>query len=742
MNKDNILTEALRFQKIGWSIIPVGQDKKPLIAWAEFQERRANEQEIRAWFIKFPKANIGVVTGPVSNLLVFDIDAKHNRSSKEFQFPITTCSNTGGGGEHYFFKYPKFEVHNSAGNLFGEGVDIRANGGYIVLPPSLHLSGRYYEWKEFCSPFDLPLVDIPEWLETKLLKQNKKDGPKLYEKDSSEIVEGTRNETAVSVAGKIIYETPKELKGTLGWKKFKDWNSNISSPLPEDELKSIWKSVNKYNNKDFQDLLEKKESQADQLLKMIIERDDVILFKDERDSPFISLNINGHREVWKCNSSTIKDLLSYEFYKTKRKAVGSDVIKNVISVLEGKAKFTGDKKKLSNRASLLNDELWYDLTNRDWQSVKVTNGEWLIINDTPILFKRYSHQHSQILPEKNGNIELVLNYINITNDKHKLLLLVFIISCFIPDFPHPSLVIFGSQGSAKSTLSKLLRKIIDPSLLEVTTLPKDQKELIQKLDHHYFTFFDNVSFISEETSDALCKAITGGGFSKRELYKDDDDIIYNFMRCIGINGINVMATRPDLLERSILVELNRIDEKDRKQEEEIYNNFNKDLPLILGGIFDVLVKALEIKPNIKVTELTRMADFMVWGCAIAEGLGYKKEEFIDAYKSNIKEQTQVALNENSVALAVMLFMKDKTEWTGTATELLNKLNEEDIFSEKYGSGFPKAPNKLAQRLNELRVNLKSIGILYESKNNGEIRTVTLKKIERSTSADDTDDKNQ
>lgn len=292
-----LLNEALRFQKFGWSIIPVGKDKKSLISWTEFQERIASEQEIRAWFNKFPKANIGVVTGPISDLLVFDIDAKHGRTSGEFTFPLTVCSNTGGGGEHYFFKYPKFEVHNSAGRLFGEGVDIRGKGGYIVLPPSFHLSGKYYEWKEFCSPFDLGLADIPEWLETELLKQNKKDGPKLYETNPSDIVEGTRNETATSTAGKIISETPKELIKTLGWKKFIEWNSKIETPLQEKELKSIWKSVCRYNNKEPASLLSnKKEKDVKQFYKTSFTVDDFLyemVHNKDLDKTFF---IRGDRE--------------------------------------------------------------------------------------------------------------------------------------------------------------------------------------------------------------------------------------------------------------------------------------------------------------------------------------------------------------------------------------------------------------------------------------------------------------
>lgn len=492
---------------------------------------------------------------------------------------------------------------------------------------------------------------------------------------------------------------------------------------------------------------DKKETstQADLLLKLFLDRDDVILFKDERELPYISLLINSHRENWRCGTKNVKDLLSYEFYKKYKKSIGSEVVKNVISIFDGSAKFDGDKKTLFNRVALVDGVIWYDLTNSDWQAVKITNKGWEIVNEPPILFKRFSHQHAQVLPVAGGSIYTLFNYINISRDDHKILLIVLLISYFVPNFPHPAIVLFGSAGAAKTTVAKILRRINDPTLLEAMTLPKDQKELIQKLDHHYFPFFDNISHLSEETSDLLCKAITGSGFSKRVLYTDDDDIIYNFKRCIGLNGISVVATKPDLLERSILIELEKVDDSVRKGEEGIHEKINRDIPLILGGIFDVLVKAIEIKPTIKLEKLPRMADFMLWGCAIAEAAGIEKQLFIDAYNNNLKDQVKVAINDNPVALAVVLLMNSRVEWRGTATELLSKLNSEDEFADRYGSGFPKAPNMLVKRLNELKTSLKAIGILYESENDGAVKTIILTKVDvdmnsgSSTKPDDTDD---
>lgn len=298
------------------------------------------------------------------------------------------------------------------------------------------------------------------------------------------------------------------------------------------------------------------EEENGSLLDDLCSREDVVLFHDEQGDAYISLDINGHQETWLCKGKAMKKLLAGMSWARNKKALGSGAIKSMIGVLEGKACFNGPQIKLSNRVALNGKELYYDLTNDVWQAVKVSKDGWEVLDKPPVLFKRYSHQQTQVIPARNGNIDLFLNYVNITNPEQRLLLKVFLVASYIPDFPHAMLAVFGAQGSSKSTLSKLLRLLIDPSMIEVSSFPKNQSELIQMLAHHHFVFFDNVSVISDESSDTLCKAITGGGFSKRELYENDEDVIYSFKRCIGVNGINLVTTRADLMERSLLLEGN------------------------------------------------------------------------------------------------------------------------------------------------------------------------------------------
>lgn len=342
MTSDYVLDEALKLSKLGWSIIPVGKNKNPLVKWAEFQKRRASEEEIKAWFKQWPDANIGVVTGKISNLLVLDIDAKHGRNSKEFKTSITVCSNTGGGGEHIFFQYPDFEVHNSAGILFGLGVDIRAEGGYIILAPSLHPSGNHYEWKEFCSPYDLEPTEIPDWLKDKLQERSKGGSEKLYQKDPLLVEEGTRNETATSVAGKIISETHKELRSTIGWNKMKEWNSLTPNPLDEEELKTVWRSVCKYNNKTTQKLLEKNKVPPVYKTSFTDENSlyEMIHNKIEDKTSFIRCDSNNNYEF------NVDKIISKEREYTPLPSTSILVDKGVVLFPSGISSYTDEKELL------------------------------------------------------------------------------------------------------------------------------------------------------------------------------------------------------------------------------------------------------------------------------------------------------------------------------------------------------------------------------------------------------------
>ncbi|MGN0529102.1 MAG: hypothetical protein ACI4IE_08205 [Eubacterium sp.] len=468
-----------------------------------------------------------------------------------------------------------------------------------------------------------------------------------------------------------------------------------------------------------------KETQSETILRLV-EENNSVLFHDTANEPYIAVNIDGHKEIWSIDSYGLNIWLNSLYYKAVHKPAKKENITQVLAVLSAKALFENKEPiPLYNRVANKDDTFWYDLTNNDYQSIKITSDNWSLENDTPILFYRYRHQKAQVIPNANGDVNKIFDYINIKNNR--TLFLCWLITCFVPDIPHAMPIFYGEQGAAKSTTCRLLKSLIDPSELETLTLNKDERSLMVNLQTHWFLPFDNVSHISEETSDTLCRAITGGGMQQRKLFTNSEDYIFKFKRCIALNGINNVATRSDLLDRAILLELSRISEDERKELIEVEKNFEKDLPYILGGIFNVLSKAKRIRPTVKLDKLPRMADFARWGFAIGEALGGLGDTFIEEYLININKHDIEIINSNVVATLVFNFMKDKPEWEGLVSELYNKLT---VLAPSLGintklKSFPSQPNVLSRRLNGLKSNLHSVGITFNSsvKANGTIITI-------------------
>jgi hypothetical protein len=175
------------------------------------------------------------------------------------------------------------------------------------------------------------------------------------------------------------------------------------------------------------------------------------------------------------------------------------------------------------------------------------------------------------------------------------------------------------------------KRLIDPDKIELLTVPQEKSEFVQQQYHNYLTVYDNIKTTPYWFSDEVCKAITGAGSSKRKLYTNDEDVIYSYKRCIIINGINNSLTEPDALDRSILTEFERIPDEKRKEEFGVEAEFEEMKPKLLGYILDILVKTLQIKPTVQLHNLPRMADFTVWGEAIARAMGYNPMQFVNAY---------------------------------------------------------------------------------------------------------------
>jgi len=238
-----VLDTALNYLKFGWSVIPVSRDKRPLIEWEAYQKRLATEEEIRAWWKRWPKANIGVVTGAISGVVVVDIDSKNSGELFSKVLNNTLVVRTGrtdSRGLHVYFKHPGTHVPNAVGIL--PGVDVRGDGGYVVVPPSVHSSGRSYTWENKRTP-----VSLPVFLRKILIK-----GSTVTEEDWEVVIpKGQRDEELTRRAGKLIQAgipAPEALSMLSAWNR-----AHCHPPVNESQVEKIIKSVAKAEAKNHPD---------------------------------------------------------------------------------------------------------------------------------------------------------------------------------------------------------------------------------------------------------------------------------------------------------------------------------------------------------------------------------------------------------------------------------------------------------------------------------------------------------
>lgn len=240
---------AAQYLRRGWSVIPIEpRGKRPLIRWHAFQARRATHAEVEVWYRRWPAANVGVVTGAISGLVVLDVDAAHGGEQSLARLegsigslPLTVQACTGGGGHHHYFAHPGITVRNRVGVL--PGIDLRGDGGCVVAPPSIHPCGRPYEWVRGRSPDELALARLPEGLVAPTGGQSWPVHSTMHWRELVRVgvVEGQRNSTIASLAGHLLRHGIDErvvLELLLCWNR-----TRCDPPLDDEEVSRVVTSI-------------------------------------------------------------------------------------------------------------------------------------------------------------------------------------------------------------------------------------------------------------------------------------------------------------------------------------------------------------------------------------------------------------------------------------------------------------------------------------------------------------------
>ena len=297
------------------------------------------------------------------------------------------------------------------------------------------------------------------------------------------------------------------------------------------------------------------------------------LFHASDGTGFADLIIDGHRETWPLRSKRFGAWLRQQYYERTWDAPSPAALNAALNVLEAQAQFDGPQRNVSVRLAEQDGLIYLDLADEFWRCVEIGPNGWRIAEDPPVRFRRSAGMQPLPLPVRGGSIESLAPFLNSASENDFVLVVAWLLGALRAGGPYPVLAIAGEQGSAKTVLSKLLRALIDPSVAPVRALPRDERELFIAASNGHVLAFDNLSGLPPWLSDTLCRLTSGGAFSTRRLFTDQDEILFAAARPIILNGIEEVITRPDLADRAILLMLAPIAERQRRPETALWREF-------------------------------------------------------------------------------------------------------------------------------------------------------------------------
>jgi hypothetical protein len=382
----------------------------------------------------------------------------------------------------------------------------------------------------------------------------------------------------------VIEAALEERDRTLGWKKYTgrrdaaDCYAGIVDELKENGRNGkveIYVDGKQPHEQDahFSEQKEERRNQADRLIGYALE-DVQELFVDQHGAPHALIVDEPVPLTSRCYS-----WLRRLMWEEEGRSVSGEYLKMAAGTLSAHAEFSGAVRELYTRAAWHEGVLYYEL--RPGKVVRVGLGGWTFEAKPPVLFRRYPNLKPLPDPQAGGDLKRLWAYLNLKTERDRRLLLAYIATVPLPQIGRPILSASGPMGSGKTTAGRLVKRQWDPTTPE--TVRYDPRDFLQKASHCCIPMLDNLSALPDSASDTLCRLVTGEADSKRKLYTDDEDVIIELRRAVIINAINVPSDRGDVLDRSLVVELERIPDAKRITEEELWErDYQRGVPVLCG----------------------------------------------------------------------------------------------------------------------------------------------------------------
>jgi hypothetical protein len=473
----------------------------------------------------------------------------------------------------------------------------------------------------------------------------------------------------------------------------------------------------------------------------------VPLVRNEENDVFALVDVNGHREVLPLGgkASAMTDFRMRVLRMTKDAGIAryipDESWANIWGSLRSDALTGEDEQSVHLRCASHGDRHYVDLCDPQWRVVEISPSGWRVIpgKDAPVLFRRTANMHPLPVPETGGDVDRLWRYVTIA-EAHRPLFLAVLLSFFRTTLAYPILVLTGMEGSGKTTASRTVGELVDPKKAPTRGLPHASKDLHVRAHNNYLLAMENVSSIGDEMSDTLCRVSTGSGDAARSLYTDMDESVVEYQRPIILEGITFFLNKPDLISRSVHLEIPPLPEGQRRTDAELKARFQADKPRILGALFSLLASALALMPKVPVPgDDIRLLDFAHFGETLYRLLGLSgspgKVSFVE-HLTEVQAETRAhAMEASPTAFALVRYLRDQYEvarkqheedpvlyphrpvvhyWRGTPGELLDTLTDRDVLPRgRYREGWVRSAKGMAELLRRFRKPLEEAGITVE-----------------------------
>jgi hypothetical protein len=408
------------------------------------------------------------------------------------------------------------------------------------------------------------------------------------------------------------------------------------------------------------------------------------LFHTSTGIAYADLAIDGHRETWPVRSARFRAWLRHQYFEATRDALSAAALNTALNLLEARAQFEGPEPMVDVRVAEHEGHIYLDLADTAWQAAEISPDGWRVVAEPPVRFRRPPGMLPLPMPQRGGSLEQLTSLLNLPDRGDFVLVTTWLLASLRGVGPYPLLLIAGEQGSAKTVLSKMLRALIDPNAAPVRTLPRGERDLFIAANNGHVLTFDNLSGLPPWLSDTLCRLASGGGFAVRQLYTDQDEVLFDAARPVILNSIEDIITRPDLADRALFLTLPSISDAQRRPEKELWREFEFARPCLLGALLDAASHGLRTLPRVRIDRLPRMADFALWATAC--------ETFARAYAANRRAAIEDAIEADPVAAYVRELMAERGSWTGSAADLLRVgATRNKAAISRDSAGWPKNP---------------------------------------------------